>query len=446
MTPAEIFLSGAIILQIAAAMMAFKLIRITGRSSAWILISIALVLMALRRIIPLSRALLGDGAAPPDPLNEFIGLILSGFLVAGIGMIGPIFKRIFQSERELKESERRFRSYFELPLVGVAIASPDRRWTTVNDRLCEILGASDREIISAGMDALAFPEDLEREQALYRNVAEGRAEGYSLDKRFSRRGGGFVWTIQAVRCVRDAKGSVSYFVVILQDITERKKAEENLRDSVTEKDALLRELYHRTKNNMQMICSMLNLESTQVNDPRLTEEFQLINDKILSMSLVHEMLYVSRDLSSIDLSDYANDLCKLLGQSYLSSTGKIAFEIRLERIRVPIDVAIPFGLILNELITNSLKHAFPDGRKGRIRVAVAKDGAGLVELALSDDGVGVPPGFDFEGSQSLGLRTVFALAAQIGGTARFSAEAGVECRVSFPATDASSSPVRAQTV
>jgi PAS domain S-box-containing protein len=437
MPAAEIFLSGAILLQIVAATMAFKLIRITGRSLAWIMISIALFLMALRRIIPLARSLSGDISTQPDTLNEFIGLLLSGFMTAGIFLIGPIFRKIFRSERELKESEQRFRSYFELPLVGVAIASSDKRWITVNDRLCEILGASRQELVSKNMDELTFPEDLERERALGRSVSEGRAEGYSLDKRFTLNGSGFVWTSQAIRCVRDAKGNPSYFVVILQDITERKKSEEGLRNSVSEKEALLRELYHRTKNNMQMICSLLNLESSQFDDPRVTEEFHLIGNKIISMSLVHEMLYVSRDLSSIDLSDYIEDLCRLLSQSYLANSDDIGFEIRLEHVRVPIDTAIPLGLILNELITNALKHAFPAGRKGRIRVAVTRNESSsrILELVISDDGIGVPPGFDFKGAHSMGFKTIYALAEQLGGTALFSADQGVECRVPFNVSD-----------
>jgi PAS domain S-box-containing protein len=429
---AELFLLGAIILQATAAAMAFRLIRITGRSSAWILISIALVLMAVRRIIPFARMIIGGTSAGVDPLNEFIGFALSAFMVAGIAMIGPIFKRIFRSEEELKESERRFRSYFELPLVGVAIASKDRRWITVNDRLCEIIGLSREELASTTIDAVTFPDDAEAERALDRSVADRLADGYSLDKRFIRKGGEPIWVSQAVRGVGNQDGSLGYLVVIVQDISERKKAEEGLRVSLGEKEALLRELYHRTKNNMQMICSLLHLESSQCNDPRLTEEFQVIEDRIASMSLVHEMLYVSRDLSSIDLSEYIRDLSRLLIRSYeASSRGNVGVEVDLERLSVPIDTAIPLGLILNELITNSLKHAFPGNRKGRIRIGVAREEGSGVRLSVADDGIGVPPEFDFQNAKSMGLKTVLALVQQLGGSARFSADPGVACSISF---------------
>jgi PAS domain S-box-containing protein len=429
--PSMLFLAGAIVLQIIAAALAFRLVRVTGRLSAWVLVSIALVLMAFRRIIPFARALVGDGSAPADPVNEFIGLVLSGFMVAGIAMIGPIFEKIFKAERELRESERRFRSYFELPLIGVAIASEDRRWVTVNDRLCEMLGFSRQELSSMTMGELTCPEDAARELALDRSMSERNAEGYSLDKRFIRRDGAAIWTSQAVRRVRGLDGSVSYYVVILQDITERKAAEEGLRHSLGEKEALLRELYHRTKNNMQMICSLLHLESSQCKDPKLTEEFQVIENRIASMSLVHEMLYASRDLSRIDLSEYIEDLSRLLVQSYEASSSKVAVELDLEHIRIALDTAVPLGLILNELITNSLKYAFPDGRKGRIRVGAARAVGDRIEIDVADDGIGVAAGFDFCSDSGMGLKTVFALAEQIGGDVSFASGSGLECRISF---------------
>jgi PAS domain S-box-containing protein len=429
---ALIFLSVAIVLQIAAAAMAFKLVRFTGRRAAWMLISAALALMALRRAIPLVRAAIGDASSPPDPVNEFVGMVLSGLMAAGVGLIGPIFMRIFRSERELAESERRFRSYFEQPLEGVAIVSPSRRWITVNDRLCEILGRSREELRSAGMDEATLAEDRERERELDRGIAEGRADGYSLDKRVVRGDGTSTWVSEAARCVRNAAGEPAYYVVILQDIAERKKAEEGLRRSISEKDALLRELYHRTKNNMQMICSMLSLESDGCDDPRITEKFRLVCDKIGSMSLVHEMLYISRDLSSIDLGDYIQDLCAMLRQGYLRAKGEVRLEISVdEGIRVPIDNAIPLGLILNELVTNSLKHAFPGSRKGCVRVSAKRSAAGEVELSVVDDGIGLPPGFDASRADSMGFHTVYALAEQLDGSVSVEAGRGVACSVRF---------------
>ncbi|MFA6507037.1 MAG: PAS domain S-box protein, partial [Treponemataceae bacterium] len=286
----EFFLTGAIVLQITAAVLAFRLTRITGRLSAWILISIALALMSVRRMIPLARALFLNGSSTIDPYNEFIGLLLSGFMAVGIAMIGPIFKKIFRAERELKESEQRFRGFFELSLVGVAIASADKRLATVNDRLCGMLGYSKLELSAMTINELTYPEDREKELLLDKSVEEGGSDSYVLDKRFVRKDGKLMWTSEAVRCVRDKDGSVSYALMVAQDISERKKDEEIICRSLREKETLLRELYHRTKNNMQMICALLNLESVQCGDKRLTELFNLIENRIFSMSLVHEKL------------------------------------------------------------------------------------------------------------------------------------------------------------
>jgi PAS domain S-box-containing protein len=428
-TPAELFLAGAILLQTAAAIASFRLVRITGRLSAWILISVALLLMAVRRVIPFARALLGDGGAAPDPLNEFIGLLLSGFMLAGITQIGPIFERIFRSERELEKSERRFRSYFELPLVGVAIAAPEGRWLTVNDRLCDMLDFSREELSSMSVEGLTFAEDAEREHDLIRRVLEGKADGFSMDKRIIRKDGTMLWASQAVRLVRGAAGAPDYFVVIIQDITERKGAEDGLRRSLNDKEALLRELYHRTKNNMQMICSLLRLESTQSGNPMVTEEFHTVENRIFSMSLVHEMLYLSRDLSNIDLAEYIGDLSRLLMQSYGIPSGKVTFELDSEAISLPIDRAIPIGLMLNELITNALKHAFPGERNGRIRIRAQRKEGNLVELLIEDDGVGMAG--DFETRVSMGINTVRALGEQLGGVVRFGFDGGFACSFSF---------------
>jgi two-component sensor histidine kinase len=150
------------------------------------------------------------------------------------------------------------------------------------------------------------------------------------------------------------------------------------------------------------------------------------------MSLVHEMLYISRDLSSIDLGEYVRDLCAMLQQSHISAKGEVRLEMSVdEDIRVPIDNAIPLGLILNELVTNSLKHAFPGNKKGSVRVSAKRSAAGEVELSVVDDGIGLPPGFDAPSADSMGFHTVYALTEQLGGSASVEAGRGVAFRVRF---------------
>jgi PAS domain S-box-containing protein len=436
-------LAGSVGLQVAAAVLAFRLIRVTGRHLAWILISIALLLMALRRVIPFLNAIAGR-SVELDPGYEGIGLVLSACMLVGVTLIKPIFERIFESELELEKSERRFRSYFELPIVGIAILSSDYRWVTANDRICELLGLAREELLGRSAEDLINPEDLERERKLRRSVEEGRAEGYSLDRRFA--GGASrapTWASQAVRCVRKEDGSVDYYVTIIQDISARKAYEEGLRGSMREKEVLLRELYHRTKNNMQVICSLLNLESSSSGDPKLIEEFHVMENRIRSMSLVHEKLYQSRDLSNIDLADYIRDLCALLVESYAAEGRRPSLTTELAGLRVTIDTAIPCGLIVNELVANCLKHAFPGKREGRIYVSLALGEKGRAELGVRDDGAGISTEFEETESRGIGLRTARALASQLRGelTVRAAAGGGTSCSLSFnPASVVESRP------
>jgi|GEM_PF-1388447 len=428
---AMIFLAVAILLQVWAAILAVSLIRLTGPALAWVLISIGLCLMAIRRIVPFVSAVAWQ-AVSPDPAFEFIGMLLSGFMAAGVALVKPIFKRIFESERALAESERRFRGYFELPIVGFAIVSSDRRWITVNDRLCEMLAVQRDILVGASVDERTAEEDRAGEASLAGEALSGAIEGYVIDKRLFRGSRGeTIWVSQAARCVRDKEGVPSYFVLIIQDISERKAYERQLRGSLEEKEVLLRELYHRTKNNMQVICSLLSLQYSRCKDPAIAEEFHMIEGRIHSMSLVHEKLYRSRDLSSIDLADYVGDLIGLLTSSYGVRPDKIQVSTRLDPVRVPIDIAIPCGLILHEVISNSLKHAFPEERTGRLDVGLEMREGGRVRVEIADDGIGVEPGFDFRGCSGMGMRTVFALADQIGGELSFSTGQGLACALEF---------------
>jgi PAS domain S-box-containing protein len=429
---AGIFLAAAIFFQVWAAVLALSLIRVTGRSLAWILISAALCLMAVRRIIPFVGALSWQSISP-DPTYELIGMLLSAFMAAGVALIKPIFKKVFESERALAESERRYRGYFELPIVGFATVTEDGRWITVNDRLCEMVGAERGELVGASVDDSTAAEDRGVESRLAAEALSGASEGYIIDKRMARgRTGDCVWVSQAARHVPGKDGVPGYFVLIIQDISERKAYESRLSGSLAEKEALLRELYHRTKNNMQVICSLLNLECSRCKDPSIAEEFHTIEGRIQSMSLVHEKLYRSRDLSRIDLAEYIGDLVELLTNSYGVRPERIRVSESLSPIRVPIDIAVPCGLILHEVISNSLKHAFPNERSGRLDIRLDSTEDGRVRIVVSDDGIGMAKDFDSRTCEGMGIRTIVSLAEQISGTIAFSGACGVSCELRFP--------------
>lgn len=232
--------------------------------------------------------------------------------------------------------------------------------------------------------------------------------------------------------VKDDEGETIKTYGVNQDITERKLAEEQIKKSLKEKEILLRELYHRTKNNMQVISSMLRLKARTINEPQISETFQEIENKILSMALVHQKLYESEDLSHINLKNYIGDLISLIQKSYRELMNNITIRARMKAIHVMIDTAIPMGLVINELLTNAVKHAFPDGRRGVIHVNLnATSRRGLV-LEISDNGIGLRKNFDLEKDSHLGLQTVLALAEdQLEGEVNFTSRNGLHCRLTF---------------
>lgn len=223
-----------------------------------------------------------------------------------------------------------------------------------------------------------------------------------------------------------------YMVGIGIDITNLKNAEKQIKLSLNEKEVLLRELYHRTKNNMQVICSMLKLHSLYTGDAKVLEVFQDMENRICTMSLVHHKLYQSQNLSSIDFSDYVNELCVLLKKSYKVSDDKIKFKINVAASPVLIDIAVPCGLIINELISNSVKYAFPGDNKGEIIIEASRGEDGTVSLLYSDNGVGTPDSFDFKTDSKMGLKTVYSIGQhQLQGTVSFKSVKGVECAIVF---------------
>jgi PAS domain S-box-containing protein len=194
-----------------------------------------------------------------------------------------------------------------------------------------------------------------------------------------------------------------------QEIAERKHADEQVKASLREKEILLQEIHHRVKNNLQVIISLLRLQSRGIKDRDILTMFQESQDRINSMALVHEKIYYSKDLANIRLRDYVNDLASDLFKSYNLSSGNIEFKMEIEDIPIGIDTSIPCGLIINELLSNSLKHAFPENRKGEIKIEIRSANESEIEMAYSDNGIGLPKSFDFRESTGFGFRMIVDL-------------------------------------
>jgi two-component sensor histidine kinase/HAMP domain-containing protein len=212
---------------------------------------------------------------------------------------------------------------------------------------------------------------------------------------------------------------------------DRKKYEENIKKSLNEKEVLLREIHHRVKNNMQIISSLLRLQSHNMKDKTYSRLFEESQNRITSMALVHEKLYQSKDLDKIDFNAYIRDMVTGLFQSYGISTDRIKLIFDIGDVSLRINSAIPCGLVINELVTNSLKYAFPDGRKGEIKIQVYEID-NEIEVIMSDNGIGIPEDIDFRNTGTLGLKLVSILAErQLRGTINLNRKTGTEFRIRF---------------
>ncbi len=275
-----------------------------------------------------------------------------------------------------------------------------------NPFFIDMLGYSREELLCMKLWELCIVEEVTKIKDVFSNIQK---EGYVKFERlhFKTKSGRFI----DVELIGDFN-IFDHTKVIkcgIHDITMGKEAHEQTRASVREREILLQEIHHLVKNNMQIISSLLRLQSKYIKEKKYRVLFEESQNMIRSMSLIHEKLYNSRDISRIDFKDYINDLVNNLFRSYDVNGSTIRSRIDIEDISPGMDLAIPCGLIINKLVTNSLKYAFPDGRKGEINIAFRQNNSNIYELFVGDNGVGISNNLDINNTDSLGLRLVTML-------------------------------------
>lgn len=335
-----------------------------------------------------------------------------------------------QAEEARRHSEARYQNLFEGVPVGLYQISPEGEILEANPALVELLGFPDLQTLRSmnASDLYLDREERARAQAVLEQ--DGVLMGYEMLLR--RHNGEVIWVRDTTRAVRDRDGRLLYYEGVLENITERKYATEEIKRSLAEKETLLREIHHRVKNNLQVVSSLLRLQSETIHDPRMQALFEDSRNRVGSMALVHEKLYQSRDLARVNLRDYVRSLAVHLFRSYAGNSDRIRLMIYADDVSLGVDEAIPCGLILNELVSNSLKHAFPQERRGTLRIELAKRETSAFTLTVRDDGIGLPTGFRFESPEALGLQLVKTLAEQLGGSVEVRCEGGTEFRITFP--------------
>jgi PAS domain S-box-containing protein len=322
-----------------------------------------------------------------------------------------------------------------LDLAEDAIISIDsgQRIVLFNQGAEKTFGYTREEILGEKLDVLLPHRFLESHRDHIQEFSISPVAARTMGERreiFGRRKGGIDFPAEA--SISKARvGDGWLFTVILRDITARKIADEAIRASLREKEVLLKEIHHRVKNNLQVVSSLLGLQSRTITDSTTRKAFQESQNRVHSMALIHESLYQSENLSKINFPAYIDQLAAHLFRSYGADPARIRISASIGDLRLPIDTAVPCGLIVNELVSNSLKYAFPGERSGVIRIEMREDGCGRIRLEVSDDGIGLPEGIDFRSTRSLGLRLVRTLADQLGGTTEMASAPGARITITF---------------
>jgi len=361
---------------------------------------------------------------------------IAGKLVAISAIVRDVTERI-KAEEALRESEARLRQYYESDMIGAFYFNLDGSVTDANDKLLDIVGYT-REDLKAGRvkwNKMTPPEYSRLdEQAIMELKSTGSNTPY--EKEFIRKDGSRVPAIVGATTFDQVRNEGVAFVL---DITERKKAEEALANIET---ARKKEIHHRIKNNLQVISSLLDLQADKFDDPKVTEAFRESQNRVISMALIHEELYKGEETETLDFSAYIRELAENLFQTYNLSNKNTSLKMNLEENAFfDMDVAVPLGIIVNELVSNSLKHAFPGRDNGEIQIELHKDENGehrkecnrytSFVLTVSDNGVGIPEDLNIEDLDSLGFQLITTLVDQLDGELELKRNDGTEFAIRF---------------
>jgi PAS domain S-box-containing protein len=273
---------------------------------------------------------------------------------------------------------------------------------------------------------IVHPEDSERTHLHFPRYYQHKSSDINWEYRIFTKSGDIRWVDERTFVRRHNEGDITLQGIIL-DITERKKAEEALLQA---EKIRKKEIHHRVKNNLQVISSLLYLASENFKDQNVIEAFMDSRNRVRSMALIHEELYQSKDMASIDFADYTQNLLEYLSKSYRIDNRDITLESNIENVYLGVDTAVPLGMVINELVSNSMKHAFQNGAHGRISVDLSIQNSILI-LKVKDNGIGLPPEIDFRKTESLGLQLVTTLVDQIDGTIELNVNEGTEFLIRF---------------
>ncbi|WP_292346537.1 PAS domain S-box protein [Methanoregula sp. PtaB.Bin085] len=335
-----------------------------------------------------------------------------------------------KAEAAIREREQRFRMTGDLIPYGVWIADAAGEFTYCSDSFLSLLGMTLEECRGLAWMKRLPEADADRTRHDWEEVV--RVGGFwDYEYRMTDRKGREHFILSRGSPFRDSSGLIVSYVGIHLDITDRRQYENRLEASLAEKEVIIKEVHHRVKNNMQVISGFLQLQSTFTDDPAASEMLAECQRRVRSMALVHEKLYQSRHLGFINVAEYIKSLVSELQESYVVQAD-ITFKVDVESVNINLDIAIPCGLIINELLTNSLKYAFWERPSGTITIELRLSPDHQFHLRVCDDGKGLPENFDIASTSTLGMQLVQVLVRQLGGTIAIVSKAGTCFDITFP--------------
>jgi len=351
-----------------------------------------------------------------------------GNVIGEVYLIRDITERK-RAEEELRESEQKMKAILRASPIGIGLVI-NRQLDWVNETMYRMVGYEEGSLLGQSA-AVLYTNDKEYERVgreLYAGITESGIG--QVETRWIRKDGTIFDCILAA-CYLNPIDPSGGQIVTVDDITARKQAQDKLTASLKEKEVLLKEIHHRVKNNLQVVSSLLNLQSQHITDKDSLAMFQESQNRVRSMALIHEKLYTSEDLSHIDIASYIHSLTHQLITTYRTASSRVSMNIAITDIFLTITTAIPCGLIINELVTNALKHAFPQERDGTITVSMTPSNKDSLILTVSDTGIGFPKEIDFRNTTTLGMQLVTSLAQQLEGTITLDRSEGTTFTTTF---------------
>ncbi len=336
-----------------------------------------------------------------------------------------------KNQEILRQSKERYRALFDRSLDSVFIHDFYGNLIDANQTTLDRFGFSKEEIKSINfIDLIADKKQVPRMKKALKELRETSRQKEATQFKLKTKSGKIIW-VETEASVIYEEGKPQAVQEIARDITKRKLSEKQIKENLHEKEILLREIHHRVKNNMQVIISLLRIQSSGIKDKKYKDFLKTSQERIYSMVLIHDKLYQSKNFDRVAFAQYIKSFVTHLFHTYNYNSDLIKLSLDLEEIKFDINRAIPLGLILNELVSNVLKHAFPEGRKGKLSIRLFQEKTGKNILLISDNGVGIPAEIDIRNSKTFGLQIVHDLVRQIKGSMQINTENGTEIKITF---------------